>query len=669
MACYPLKRFILRVFLCLSLSVGLLVAGVQPDFASYPTYGADDLGLNYSPAASQFKLWSPPAKRVWLHLYAEGLGGAPLESLPLEAAADGIWTLTIRRDLAGLFYTFQIESDQGRLDETPGIYAKAVGVNGLRAAIIDLDRTDPEGWEQDVRPPLATPQDIILYEVQVRDFTIAPNAGSSHPGKYLGMVEAGTKNAAGQATGIDHLRELGITHVHLLPVFDHQSIDETKLDLPQYNWGYDPQNYNVPEGSFATDPYAPASRINEFKRMVQGFHRAGLRVIMDVVYNHTGRTENSNFNLEVPGYYYRQTADGGWSNASACGNETASDRAMMRKYMIDSCKYWVREYRVDGFRFDLMGIHDLATMNALAAELLQIEPTLFFYGEGWTAGTTPLPVSQQAIKANTTALRQVAAFSDDLRDGLKGSVFEPTGKGFVNGGEGTEPSVKFGIVAATLHPQVNYAQVNYSKAPWAPGPAQCINYVSCHDNQTLYDKLLTTSGATASAREIEQMDKLANAIVLTSQGVPFLHAGEEMLRTKGGEENSYNLPDSVNRIDWERKTAHANVVNYYAGLMALRKSHPAFRLPTAESIRKNLHFLESLPPHVIAYRLDGKAVGDAWSEILVIFNANRSDARLDVPPGLWRVAVTGDGVDLGSLRTIEGGRLDLPALSAWVLWR
>lgn len=658
-------------FILLLCAVVLSAAPLRtaPAYDSYPVYRGDDLGLTYSPASSRFKIWAPTAKHVVIHLYAKGQGGQPLETLPLHPATDGVWELSVSRDLQGLFYTYQVETADARLAETPGIQTKAVGVNGRRAAIIDLARTSPAGWNQDVRPRLKQPGDIILYEVHVRDFTIAADSGSSHPGKYLGLVETGTRNSSGQATGIDHLRELGVTHVHLLPVFDHQSIDETKLDRPQYNWGYDPGNYNVPEGSFATDPYDPSRRIVEFKQMVQGLHAAGLRVIMDVVYNHTSETENSNFNLEVPGYYYRHTADGGWSNASACGNETASERAMMRRYMIESCKYWVTEYHVDGFRFDLMGVHDIETMNLLAAELHKVEPTLFLYGEGWTAGASPLPDSQRALKANAAKLRHIAVFSDDLRDGLKGSVFEDTGKGFVNGADGAEESVKFGIVAAVFHPQVGYAKVNYSKAPWAAEPTQCINYASCHDNQTLYDKLVQTSGETHSAAEIEQMDKLANAIVLTSQGVPFLHAGEEMLRTKHGEHNSFNQPDAINQIDWEWKSQHAGVFKYYQGLIALRKAHPAFRMTSAAAIGRHLRFLPTVPPHVIAYSLHGRAAGDVWGEILVVFNANRAAVTVALPPGHWRVAVTGTEVDLSSQKTVEGGDVAVPALSSLILHR
>jgi pullulanase len=641
---------------------------VPATFESYPAYSGDDLGLSYTPETLQFKIWAPTAKKVFLHLFTQGEVTKPRETLEMQKTKDGVWKVTVNGDLQGLFYTYQVETDKGLLAETPGIYAKAVGVNGQRAAIVDLSKTNPEGWDHDIRPELIQPNDIILYEVHVRDFTVAPNAGSSNPGKYIGMVEAGTKNAHGQSTGIDHLRELGITHVHLLPVFDHRSIDEKKLETPQFNWGYDPKNYNVPEGSFSTNPFDPAIRITEFKKMVMGFHASGMRVIMDVVYNHTGETENSNFNLEVPGYYYRHNADSSFSNASACGNETASERAMMRKYIIESCKYWVTEYHIDGFRFDLMGIHDIETMNLLTRELRRIDPTLFFYGEGWTAGASPLPDSLRALKANTAALENVAAFSDDLRDGIKGSVFEDQGKGFVNGADGAEESIKFGIVGATRHPQVNYEKVNYSKSPWSPRPSQCINYVSCHDNHTLYDKLVMTCGSNCSKAEIERMDKMAQAIVFTSQGVPFLHAGEEMLRTKGGEHNSFNKPDSINRINWDWKWQHADVVKYYRGLIALRKAHPAFRMTSTEAIISNLKFLET-EPHAIAYTLNGKAAGDSWSEILVIFNANRKEIELQLPSGQWRLAVDGDQVDLQNGKIINSGNQRIPALNAWVLYK
>jgi len=606
------------------------------NYEAYPAYFGKDLGLTYSPTSSQFKVWSPVAKKVTLHLYRSGDGDDRIESVSLSPGKDGTWAVTIEKDLKGLFYTFRVETDSLSLNETPGIYAKAVGVNGRRAAIVDLKVTNPDGWDNDKRPALTSVSSAILYELHVRDYTIHGSSGSSHPGKYLGLVEPGTKNPAGLATGIDHLKEMGITHVHLLPVFDYRSINEAKLDSPQFNWGYDPQNYNVPEGSYASDPYEPTVRIREFKQMVKGFHDAGIRVVMDVVYNHTGETAGSNFNQEVPGYYYRHNADGSYSDAASCGNETASERAMMRKYMIESCAYWVNEYHIDGFRFDLMGIHDIKTMNLLTDSLLQVDPTLIFYGEGWTAGRSPLPDSLRALKANTARLKNMAAFSDDLRDGLKGSVFDEHAKGFVNGGVGTEPSIRFGVVAAIRHPQVDYSSVNYSKAPWAREPWQCINYVSCHDNHTLADKLVISGNGAFKPSQLEQMDILANAIVLTSQGIPFIHAGEEMMRTKKGVENSFNRPDSINAIDWNWKSTHMRLVENYRTLIGIRKSHWIFHMASASEIRSHLEFFPT-GPQVVVYRLDGKATDDSWKTIFIMANANSTAVAFALPTGTWKV--------------------------------
>lgn len=611
-------------------------------YDQYPTYNGNDLGLNYTPAASTFTLWSPIAKKVSLHLYTDGQGGERKETIPLSPGERGTWTTSVPRDLAGLFYTFQVETGDILLDETPGIYARAVGVNGRRAAIVPPESLEPPEWESDRRPPFQEQGDAIIYEMHVRDFTIHPSSGSQFPGKYLGVAESGTHSPSGKATGLDHLKEMGVTHVHLLPVYDYRSVNEEKLDSPQYNWGYDPQNYNVPEGSYASDPYDPTVRIREFKQMVKGLHEAGIRVVMDVVYNHTGATEKSNFNLEVPGYYYRHTEDGKWSDAASCGNETASERTMMRKYIIESCAMWVREYHIDGFRFDLMGIHDIETMNTVSARLLEIEPSLIFYGEGWTAGKSPLPDSLRALKANTAKLERFAAFSDDLRDGLKGSVFDEKATGLVNGGTDVEQSIRFGIVAATWHPQVDYTKVNYSKTSWAREPWQCINYVSCHDNHTLADKLKISGEGKFSIEQLKQMDKLANAIVLTSQGVSFLHAGEEMMRTKKGVENSFNRPDSVNAIDWRWKDQYADVFYEYKALIALRKQHPVFRLPSTASIQDNLRFLDT-PDGAVAYQLSGKRVKDSWSEVVVIANGTFELADITLPDGDWTLSHRSDG--------------------------
>ena len=615
-------------------------------YADYPTYPNANLWTCYTPRSTTFRIWSPAAEKAKVNFYEKGDGGTRLGHAELEETEAGLWTLAVREDLQGVYYTYQVKVNGEWLGETPGIYATAVGVNGQRAMVLDLAATDPENWAKDHGPAVSSPNGAVLYEAHIRDFTICENSGSASPGKYLGMVEQGTTNPGGLATGIDHLKELGITHVHLLPAFDYMSVDESALEKPQYNWGYDPQNYNVPEGSYASDPYRAEVRIREFKEMVQGFHSQGLGVILDVVYNHTGVTENSNFNLEVPGYYYRHTAYGKWSDASGCGNETASERIMMRKFILESCCYWAREYHVDGFRFDLMGIHDIETMNLLTVVLRDINPHILVYGEGWTAGESPLPEALRATKAHTYKLKHIAAFSDDLRDALKGSVFEKKGKGFVQGAHGMEEKVKFGVVGSTQHPEVHAGRAAWAREPW-----QAVSYVSCHDNHTLYDKL-KASTAGASEKELKRMHLLANAVVLTAQGIPFLHAGVEMLRTKRGEHNSYNLPDAINQIDWNWKTAHQDVFAYYKGLVALRKAHPAFSMPTAGMVKRHLHFLHT-EPGVVAFHIKDHANGDTWKDIIVVYNANRTVARVALE-GYWNVAAAGEEIDLTGQLRVQG---------------
>lgn len=637
-------------------------------FDNYPVYTGNDEGLSYSSESSSFVIWSPIAEEVRIHLYDQGSDSEARETHPLEKTDNGSWRTKIAGDWKGWFYTFQIRYGGIWLEETPGIWAKAVGVNGERAAIIDPEESNPAGWKNDGRPALSSPGDILLYEVHIRDFSLDPQSGSTHPGKYLGMVENGTRNGKGLSTGIDHLKELGVTHVHLLPCFDHWSIDETRLDSAQFNWGYDPKNYNVPEGSFSSDPYDPLVRIREFKEMVMGFHKNGIRVIMDVVYNHTGTTENSNFNLSVPGYYYRHTEDGGWSNASACGNETASERAMMRKFMIESCKYWMEEYHIDGFRFDLMGIHDIETMNVLSKELHDVLPSVFLYGEGWTAGSTPLPDSLLALKKNAWMLDRIAVFSDDLRDGLKGSVFEDLEKGFVSGAQDKEESIKFGIVASVQHPQINYSKVNYSDRPYNTNPYQTISYVTCHDNHTLADKLAISTEGMNSDEELLRMQKLANAIVLTSQGVPFLHAGVELRRSKQGEHNSFNLSDEINQIRWELKTQNQELFNCYQELIRIRKAHPAFRMASMEDIQQNIRFFENSGPQIVAFILDGKAVGDSWSKIQVIHNARMEEVEVELAEGDWKPAFC---TEAGFVKTenVFRSRFHSPKLSTCILYQ
>ncbi len=665
-AMYVLRGFTLIIITCLMSCQ--TTTPLLNSYNVYPAYTGSDLGLSWSPQKSVFKIWSPPAEEVRIMLYADGVGGTPLNTQMLKKAKNGIWSVTFSDNLEGLYYAFQVKINGQWLDETPDPYAKAVGLNGKRGMVVDLSKTNPEAWEKDKRPPLNNYADIIIYELHVRDLSSDANSGIRNKGKFLGLTETGTKSREGEATGLDHIADLGVTHVHLLPSYDYLSIDESKpYDDKVYNWGYDPQNYNVPEGSYATNAENGAVRIREFKQMVKALHDRGIRVILDVVYNHTGSTDHSNFNLMVPGYYYRQNENGGFSDGASCGNETASERTMMRKFIVESVKYWANEYHLDGFRFDLMGLHDMETMNEVSRELRKIDPSIFVYGEGWTAGASPLPDAQKAIKRNVLKMEHVAAFSDDMRDGIKGHVFTPTEKGFISGLPGLEESVKFGVVASTQHPQVNYEKVNYSKEPWAINPQQTITYASCHDNHTLWDRL-AISAPEASEENRIRMQKLAAAMVLTSQGVSFLHAGIELLRTKKGEENSYKSPDDINSIDWSRKSRYKEVYAYFKSLIALRKQHPAFRMTSGEMIRQHLKFLEMYESNLVAYTISGNANGDSWKNILVVFNGGSGAKKFEIPQGKWTVVVNGEAVNEQGLDSIGGGSMSIEPYTAMVLY-
>lgn len=586
----------------------------------------------------------------------------------MEAGEEGVWHATVKEDLMGKFYTFNIKIDDQWLGDTPGINAKAVGVNGKRAAIIDMKATDPEGWAEDRRPPLQSFADIVIYEMHHRDFSVSPASGIEHKGKFLAMTEEGTLSPEGLATGIDHLKELGMTHVHLLPSYDYASVDETKLSENQYNWGYDPQNYNVPDGSYSTDPYDPATRIREFKQMVQALHKAGIRVILDVVYNHTFNIAGSNFERTAPGYFYRQKPDGTYADASACGNETASDRPMMRKYMIESVLHWVNEYHIDGFRFDLMGIHDIKTMNEIRAALTAVDLSIVVYGEGWAAQAPQLPQDSLAMKANTHRMPGIAAFSDEMRDALRGPFNDNKQGAFLAGLPGGEESIKFGIVGAVQHPQVCNDSVNYSQAPWAAEPTQMISYVSCHDDMCLVDRLRASIPGIKDD-ELARLDKLAQTAVFTSQGIPFIYAGEEVMRDKKGVHNSYQSPDSINAIDWSRKALHADVFAYYKGLIQLRKNHPAFRLGDADLVRRHLEFLPVEGTNVVAWRLKEHAGGDKWEDIVVVLNSRREPARVTVPQGSYTVVCKDGFINEGGLAKVSGTELTVPAQSALIAWK
>ncbi len=636
------------------------------DYSSYPTYDGADLELTVDNAGTHFRLWSPKAQEARVLLYPTDRNSAATDTLTMKAAEGGTWTASVPDQLYGSFYTFQIKYDGRWLQETPGVWAKAVGTNGERAAIIDFSTTNPEGWADDRGPEVASITDAVIYEMHHRDFSVHPSSGIVHKGKFLALTEEGTTSPEGLKTGIDHLKELGVTHVHILPSYDYNSVDEANLPANQYNWGYDPYNYNAPEGSYSTDPANPATRIREMKEMIQALHEAGIGVVMDVVYNHTANNDDSNFSLTAPGYYYRHRPDGSYSDASGCGNETASDRRQMHDYIVNSVKYWAEEYHIDGFRFDLMAIHDIATMDSVAATLARVNPSIFVYGEGWTAGDSPLPVDQRALKENVAKMEGIAVFSDDIRDAVKGHYSDAKDRGFATGKPGLEETVKIGIVGATAHPQVDYTKGNNSKFAYASAPTQIINYVSCHDDLMLTDKL-AISMPDATEAERQRAARLAQTIVFTSQGTPFMFAGEEVFRDKKGVHNSYKSPDSINAIDWSLKAKNADQFHYYQELIKLRKAHPAFRMTSAEDIAKNIKFDKVEEPNLISYSILNNANGDSWREIKLIFNGSDEARTVKVAKGPWLVIADDGQLCAEGLSTSAGGTLTVAPRSALIL--
>ena len=616
--------------------------------------------VSYSPEKTQFALFAPnDAKKVVVRIYESGLGGKAVKTVKMSRKANEQWTATVKGDLMGKFYTF----DMGN-GECPGVFAKAVGVNGKRGAIIDRTKTNPERWCSDKRPIVKSPADLVVYEMHHRDFSIA-REDAKYPGKFLALTEP---------WAIDHLKTLGVNAIHILPSYDYGSVDETRLNEPQYNWGYDPVNYNVPEGGYSTDPYNPEVRIREFKQMVQALHQAGISVILDVVYNHTYDIEHSNFHRTYPDYYYRFTADKKYSNGSGCGNETASDQPMMRKFMIESVKYWINEYHIDGFRFDLMGCHDIETMNEIRKAVDEIDPTIFIYGEGWSAGACAIPNERLGMKANIPQMPGIAAFSDEIRDALRGPFDDDSKTGWI--GTGTrilksselavmKESLKFGIAGCIAHPQVDMTKVNYSKEPWALEPTQMMSYVSCHDDMCLVDRLKASLPGISEA-ELIRLDLLAQTTVFTSQGVPFMLSGEELLRTKLGVHNSFESPDSINHLDWGNKTKYPQVFDYYKNLIALRKHHPAFRLGNADLVRKHLEFLDT-PDKVVAYRLKNYAGRDDWRDIIVILNANKTAMEVSIPDGRYTIVCQNGVINEQGMGEATGCKASVGPQSALII--
>lgn len=641
---------------------------MESEYASWPAYNGSDLELSVDASGTHFTLWSPKAEAAEVLIYDTDRNTAPVETLPMKRGGNGTWGASVPVKLYGKFYTFRVTVDGRQLAETPGVWAKAVGTNGVRAAIIDFAATDPAGWSDDKGPELKNITDAVLYEMHHRDFSVHPSSGIVHKGKFLALTEPQTRSTLGDATGIDHLKELGVTHVHILPSYDYNSVDESNLPSNQYNWGYDPFNYNAPEGSYSTDPADPAVRVREMKEMVKALHDAGIGVVMDVVYNHTANNDDSNFSLTAPGYYYRHRPDGSYSDASGCGNETASERQQMRDFIVNSVKYWAKEYHIDGFRFDLMAIHDIETMNEVAAELKKINPSIFVYGEGWIAGDSPLPAEQRALKENVDKMTGIAVFSDDIRDAVKGHYSDAKDRGFATGKPGNEETVKIGIVASTAHPQVDYSKGNNSKFAYAGAPTEIINYVSCHDDLTLTDKLAASMPGSSEA-DRQRAARLAQTIVFTSQGTPFMFAGEEVFRDKKGVHNSYKSPDSVNAIDWTLKNKNADQFNYYRELIKLRKAHPAFRMTTADEIARNIVFDKITSPNVISYSIKNNANGDEWKEIKLVFNGSDSPFVAKIPKGDWTVVARDGQLKADGLGTSKGGTVVVEPTSALILAR
>ncbi|MBD5212488.1 MAG: type I pullulanase [Bacteroidales bacterium] len=672
-----MKKHIFPIAMALTIVSGALSAPsimatskYDAQFASYPTYNGDDLEVSVDGNGTHFRLWSPKAEQAQVLLYSQGAYGAPYSTLDMTFhPADGTWTAEVPENLYGKFYTFRILNNGVWMKETPGVWAKAVGINGNRAALIDLSKTNPEGWDADKGPQVDNFTDVIIYEMHHRDFSMHPSSGIANKGKFLALTEQGTLSPDSLKTGIDHLKELGVTHVHILPSYDYNSVDEANPQLNTYNWGYDPLNYNAPEGSYSTNPSDPAVRIREMKEMIKALHDAGIGVIMDVVYNHTAANDDSNFNLTAPGYYHRHWDDGRYSDASGCGNETASDRQQMRDYIINSIKYWTDEYHIDGFRFDLMAIHDTETMTQAAAAIKEINPDAFIYGEGWTAGDSPLEPERRALKENVSKMTDIAVFSDDIRDAVKGHYSNAEDRGFATGKPGLEETVKIGIVASTAHPQVDYSKGANSKFAYAASPEMIVNYVSCHDDLTLTDKLKKSIPEASEAERLAAA-KLAQTIVFTSQGTPFMFAGEEIFRDKKGVHNSYKSPDSINAIDWAGKKTYADQFDYYKNLIALRKAHPAFRMTSADQIASHLVFDEidsEKMPNLISYSLKDNANGDAWKEIKVIFNGSAEPRTVNVKKGKWTIVARDGKINPEGLGSFKGGKIELAPYSALIL--
>ncbi len=630
------------------------------DFEAEFTYSGDDLGATWTETATTFRVWAPTATNVKINLYETGDPSSPdlIDQVEMTADVNGTWVAKLEGNRHGVYYTYQVDVN-GNSVEACDPYARTTGVNGMRAMIIDLDSTDPEGWENDKDPHYDDNiTDAIIYELHVRDLSVDASSGITNKGKFLGLIEAGTTNSQGKPTGLDYIKGLGVTHIHLLPSYDYATVDESNLAANEFNWGYDPKNYNVPEGSYSTDPYNGEVRVSEFKQMVKGLHDNGISVIMDVVYNHVYDAKGFCFNQIVPQYFSRVDPFGAYSAGSGCGNDTASERSMVKKYIVDSVTYWADEYHIDGFRFDLVGLIDTETVNAVVEEVHKTHPNVIFYGEGWTMSTTMTKEGyEMATQRNSDKTPNFAYFSDTIRDALRGPMTNNSQKGYASCGSG---------YASTI------ASCFKGAPSWASSPTQTVNYASCHDNLALFDRI-TLCTKDYSLEDQVKMNNLAAAIVMTSQGIPLFQAGEEILRSKplpdgSYDHNSYKSPDSVNSLKWDHLNdpVYEDVYNYYKGLIAFRKAHPSLRMTTAQAVEENIKAIVDPNSTVLAFEIKGGANGEDNDGMYVIFNPKEEAVSMDLPEGNWTIYINGEDAGTTPLGSASGS-VTVDPISAMVL--
>ena len=639
----------------------------QPYAANEPVPPGPYEEMTYAAAGTTFTLWSPAATQVRLFLYKDGRAGEPSQEIQLKNEDHGFWKMRLPSDLSGQFYTFRILYNGNWLNETPGVLARAVGVNGRRGAILDLKQTNPTGWDSDVRPEAVPFTDLLLYELQIRDFTLGKQSGLVNKGKYLSLTELGSTNSNAFSTGIDHLVDFGVTHVLLMPVFDFESDDESRPKDVIRNWNFQPLNFNVPEGMYATQPFDPASRILEFKQMVQALHKAGIRVVMDVTFSHTADVHTSGFSLTLPGLCYRLKPDGSYSNASGYGNELATEKPYVRQYILQSLAYWIKEYHVDGFCFDQSGVMDIETINQIRKTINAIDPSILVCGDGVTVNGSTLSETERGLTVNSKMMPGFAFFDTEWKDALDGNAIDSTDIGFIQGKPDLEAFVRFGIVGGIRHPQVNAAASPGFVVTYAESPKEKLQYVSSQQGYTLFDQL--NLGHKESMPLVTRRMKLANSLVMTSQCIPFVFSGEELMRSRGGIPNSATTPDSLSRLDWKNKTYYNDYYEFCRGMVEIRKLHPAFRMSSAQHIQKTLRFLNASEKCTVGFIMEAYPNGDSWKNILVVHNSNDHPVSIQVPAGKWTTVVLDGKVDVVGISEFSNETANVPAVSTLVAFQ